>query len=65
MDGSWHGLCAHLASIIHNNVSADFLPPTAYALTELVLANGAAVAISGPTAGAANEPSITVTLRYA
>jgi hypothetical protein len=65
VDGSWHDLCTHLASIIHNNVSADFLTPTAYALTELVLANGAAVAISGPTAGAANEPSITVTLRYA
>jgi hypothetical protein len=65
VDDSWHDLCTHLASIIHNNVSADFLVPTAYAFTELVLANGAAVSTSGPTAGAANEPSITVTLRYA
>ena len=65
VDESWHDLCTHLASIIHNNVSSDFLVPTAYAFTELVLANRASVSISGPTAGAANEPSITVTLRYA
>ena len=65
VDETWDNLIAQLNSIIHNDINADYLAPAAYALTAQVYKGGATSTISGPTAGAANEPSIKVTLRYA
>jgi hypothetical protein len=60
----WKALCRDLGYIIHHDVPVDFLAPAGYALTELVRKAGAQLAISGPAANAAQEPSVTVTLRY-
>jgi hypothetical protein len=66
LDGgnSWTNLCADLGQIIHSDISVDYLAPTGYALTELAVKGGAQLALTGPTQGASQEPSITVTLRY-
>lgn len=61
---SWDGLCADLGYIVHHDVPADYLVPTGYALTKLATQAGAQAAVSGPSAGAANEPAIAVTLRF-
>jgi hypothetical protein len=65
VDETWGNLISQLNSIIHNDINADYLAPAAYALIAQVYKGGATSTISGPTPGAANEPSITVTLRYA
>lgn len=43
---SWDGVLSHLRSIITNDVSQDFMAPTALALTRLQLAKNTSIGIT-------------------
>jgi hypothetical protein len=61
---SWDKLRSTLQNIIQNDVPANFLIPTAYALTTSMGQVGVQPLISGPAPAAPQQSAITVTLLY-
>ena len=63
-NSSWNELIADLGAIIKNDLSADFIPATALALTTCLGQAGVQPQIVGPAPNAGQESTIKVTLRY-
>jgi len=60
----WDDLVAKLKSIIHNDVSQDFVAPATLALTRLCASGNPPTEIGGPVPGLTNQNSIAVTVTY-
>ena len=60
----WDDLVGRLRSIIHNDVSTDFIAPAALALTRLCAGGRPPSEISGPVPGLTDQTSIAVTIAY-
>ncbi len=59
---SWQQLITHLQTIIKNDVSVDFIPPTALALA--TLCGNAPTAVTGPAPNLPAGTSIGITMTY-